>query len=62
MARFGQENERLASEISRMRSGGTGAAGAPSDYKGAAPEVCVCFVICTLILCSNPACTELPVH
>lgn len=33
MARFGQENERLASEISRMRSGGGGSA--PSDYKGA---------------------------
>ena len=38
MARFGQENERLASEISRMRSGGAGASGAPSDYKGAAQQ------------------------
>ena len=36
MARFGQENERLASEISRMRSGGAGGGGAPGDYKGAA--------------------------
>ena len=38
MARFGQENERLASEISRMRSGGAGAGAAPGDYKGAVPR------------------------
>ena len=32
VARFGQENERLAAEIGRMRVGGRGA---PGDYKGA---------------------------
>ena len=34
MARFGQENERLAAEIGRMRTGGRGA---PGDYKGVPP-------------------------
>ncbi len=36
VARFGQENERLAAEIGRMRNGGRAA---PGDYKGARPPV-----------------------